>query len=79
MTSTVYRVTYYGPTDYRGSRYIVRNLKTRECKTFPFDHSASNAAYSAVSSMIAELPEAAIVYGGEDTHSYYYIVTVPSE
>lgn len=81
MITTAYRVTYHGPTNYRGSRHVVKSLKSDgKAVTVPFNHAASNAAQHAVELVARADDETAVItYGGEDArHTYYVVTPVPA-
>lgn len=73
--AVVYRVTYNGPSDTRGARFTVRNLR-RQAETrgrvVPFDYAAGNAREAAVRAVVGD--DVTIQYGGEDARHTYYIV-----
>ena len=41
-TTHIVRTTYYGPSDFNGSRIKVEDLMTGKSKTFSFNHGARN-------------------------------------
>lgn len=70
-TVALFRVTYNGPTDTRGTRLTVRDMMTGTRRVVPFDYSAPNAGRAAVS-RVTGIDAARIDYVGEDSRGKYY-------
>ena len=49
------RARYRGPTDHRGSRFLVDGPRGAPRKSYPYDHGARNAALAAASSYLSDL------------------------
>lgn len=83
---TIAKVTYYGPTNTKGSRFKVEDLRAwggtdGPLKTWhAYDHAARNAKVTAVLAAFNLTPSHEVhfvQYGGEDSRSTFYIVTIP--
>ena len=74
---TVVRTTYHGPTDYNGSRFTVRDMRSGERKTVSYDYSASNASIAAIVALLGD--DISVTYGWTDSNrggrDTYYLVS----
>ena len=70
------RVRYVGPTNYRGSRCIVTNLRTGERRTISFNYSANDPARDAAGKAFDVRP-ADISWIGATSDANYYVAHLP--
>lgn len=73
--ATLFRVNYLGPTNYKGSRFTVENMRTNKRVTVDYDYSASNGRATAVST-VSGLPLEMLEFVGEDSKYGYYVCPI---
>ncbi len=70
---TVVRTTYHSPTDYKGSRFTVKDMRHNGVrKTVSYDHSANNARQAAIVEVMGD--DISLTFGWEDSRHVYYLV-----
>lgn len=55
LHGNVIRARFRGPTDHRGSRFLVDGPRGAPRKSYPYDYGARNAALAAASSYLSDL------------------------